>query len=57
MHLVEVARQKTPYGYRRLWAILERRGWKVNVKRIYRLYRELGLMVRRLKRKRLSREV
>jgi putative transposase len=39
-----------------LWAILERRGWEVNVKRVYRLYREEGLMVRRLKRKRLSRE-
>ena len=54
--LVALARQKPRYGYRRLWAILERRGWKVNVKRIYRLYREAGLMVRRLRRKRISRE-
>jgi putative transposase len=54
---VALARQKPRYGYRRLWAILERRGWEVNVKRIYRLYREAGLMVRRLKRKRISREV
>jgi putative transposase len=51
-------RGSTPrYGYRRLWAILERRGWKANVKRIYRLYREEGLIVRRLKRKRLSRQI
>lgn len=53
--LIALARQKPRYGYRRLWAILLRRGWKANVKRIYRLYREEGLMVRRLKRKRLSR--
>lgn len=51
-----LARQKPRYGYRRLWAILERRGWEVNVKRIYRLYREEGLVVRRLRRKRVSRE-
>jgi putative transposase len=54
--LVTLARQKPRYGYRRLWAILTRRGWDVNVKRIYRLYREEGLMVRRLKRKRVARE-
>ena len=54
--LTALARQHARYGYRRLWAILQRRGWKVNVKRIYRLYREAGLMVRRLKRKRVVRE-
>jgi len=55
--LLALAREKPRYGYRRLWAILERRGWKVNVKRIYRLYRAEGLMVRRLKRKRFRRHV
>src|SRR6185436_11551676 len=54
--LIALARQKPRYGYRRLWAILTRRGWKVNVKCIYRLYREEGLMVRRLKRKRVTRD-
>lgn len=54
--LVALARQKPRYGYRRLWAILTRRSWEVNVKRIYRLYRQEGLMVRRLKRKRVTRE-
>ena len=53
--LLELARQKPRYGYRRLWAVLSRQGWVVNVKRIYRLYRQEGLMVRRLKRKRLVR--
>ena len=54
--LVALARQKPRYGYRRLWAILTRRNWEVNVKRIYRLYRQEGLMVRRLKRKRVTRD-
>lgn len=54
--LVALARQKPRYGYRRLWALLTRRGWQVNEKRIYRLYREEGLMVRRLRRKRVTRE-
>ena len=54
--LVALARQKPRYGYRRLWAMLIRRGWEVNVKRIHRLYRQEGLMVRRLKRKRVTRD-
>ena len=54
--LLALARRKPRYGYRRLWAILTRRGWEVNVKRIYRLYRQEGLMVRPLKRKRVMRE-
>ena len=45
--LVKLARQKPRYGYRRLHALLERRGYEVNVKRVYRLYAEEGLAVRR----------
>src|ERR1700738_293561 len=37
-------------------ALLERRGHEVNVKRVYRLYAEEGLAVRRRKRKRLVRD-
>lgn len=54
--LVKLARQKPRYGYRRLHAVLARRGEPVNVKRVYRLYAEEGLAVRRRKRKRLVRE-
>jgi putative transposase len=54
--LMKLARQKPRYGYRRLHALLSRRGQEVNVKRVYRLYAEEGLMVRRKKRKRLVRE-
>jgi putative transposase len=48
-----MARQKPRYGYRRLHALLSRRGHEVNVKRVYRLYVEERLIVRR---KRLVRE-
>jgi putative transposase len=54
--LVKLARQKPRYGYRRLHAVLSRRGHEVNVKRVYRLYVEEGLTVRRRRRKRLVRE-
>ena len=53
--LVSLARQKPRYGYRRLHALLTRREHPASVMRIYRLYREEGLAVRRLKRKRVSR--
>lgn len=53
--LVTLARQKPRYGYRRLHALLSRRGPTVSPQRLYRLYKRLGLAVRRLKRKRLSR--
>jgi putative transposase len=54
--LVKLARQKPRYGYRRLHVLLERRGYEVNVKRVYRLYLEENLSVRRKKRKRLVRD-
>ena len=53
--LIELAKQKPRYGYRRLLALLERRGWRVNHKRLERLYQQEHLAVRRLKRKRLIR--
>src|SRR5689334_22083818 len=53
--LIELARQKPRYGYRRLHALLVRRDHRASVMRIYRLYRAEGLAVRRLKRKRLAR--
>lgn len=42
------------WGYRRLHWLLCREGHRVNRKRVYRLYRELGLVVRRRKRKRVA---
>ena len=54
--LVKLARQEPRYGYRPLHALLSRRSQEVNVKRVYRLYVEEGLMVRRKRRKRLVRD-
>lgn len=34
------------YGYRRVHVVLRREGWDVNVKKIYRIYNELGLKLR-----------
>jgi putative transposase len=53
--MVALAKQKPRYGYRRLGVLMERRGWKMNHKKLYRLYREEHLAVRRLRRKRLLR--
>jgi putative transposase len=49
-----IAAEKRRYGYRRIHVLLRREGWKVNWKKVYRLYRELGLAVRRRKRKRIG---
>jgi len=50
----EIAAAKRRYGYRRVYVRLRREGWQVNRKRVYRLYREAGLAVRRRKRKRIG---
>jgi putative transposase len=34
------------YGHRRIHVLLRREGWRVNAKRVYRLYREMGLQIR-----------
>jgi putative transposase len=49
-----IAAAKRRYGYRRVYVCLRREGWRVNRKRVYRLYRALGLAVRRRKRKRIG---
>jgi putative transposase len=53
--LVDLARQKPRYGYRRLHVLLMRRGHSASPQRVYRLYKQEALPVRRLKRKRLTR--
>jgi len=47
MRLRDLAGARVGYGYRRLHILIEREGWRVNHKRIYRLYREEGLAMRR----------
>jgi putative transposase len=42
----EIAATRVRYGYRRIHVLLRREGWRVNAKRVYRLYREMGLQLR-----------
>ncbi len=41
----EIAETRVRYGYRRIHVLLRREGWPVYAKRVYRLYRELGLQL------------
>ena len=45
--LVELSSERRRFGYRRLHILLEREGWHVNWKRLYRLYKEEKLTVRK----------
>ena len=50
--MLELVRLHPRYGYRRIWAILSKQeGWKVNRKRIYRLWRQEKLKVPQKRRK------
>lgn len=50
--IVALSRDNPRYGYRRTWALLRREGWKVNKKRVQRLWREAGLKVPQKQHKR-----
>jgi putative transposase len=52
--LTTLARE-TALGYRRLSVLLEKKGITVNPKRLFRVYQQAGLGVRRRERKRLER--
>ena len=42
----EIAAVRIRYGYRRIHTLLEREGWRVNLKRVYRIYCLAGLNLR-----------
>jgi putative transposase len=48
----EIATARVSYGYRRVHVLLRREGWRVNLKRVLRLYREEGLCLRSKRPKR-----
>jgi putative transposase len=52
--LKELAQERPRFGYRRLHVMLLREGWRVNHKRVLRLYREEALKLRPKKRKRIA---
>jgi len=43
----ELAHARVRFGYRRILVLLRREGWDVGKKRLYRIYREEGLALRR----------
>ncbi len=45
----EIAGAHVTWGYLRVWVTLRREGWRVNKKRVYRLYKQEGLCVGRHK--------
>ncbi len=52
--ILELARERPRYGYRRIHVLLAREGHEGNRKRTYRIYREEQLSVRRKRRKRVA---
>jgi putative transposase len=50
--LRELAAARVSYGYLRLYVLQRLEGWRVNHKRVYRLYREEGLALQRRRPKR-----
>jgi putative transposase len=46
LRIKEICQTRVRYGYRRVHVLLRRDGWPVNVKRVYRVYREMGLQLR-----------
>jgi putative transposase len=52
LRIREIAQTRVRYGYRKIRVLLNREGWKVGKKLVYRLYREEGLTLRHAPRKR-----
>ena len=42
----EICETRVRYGYRRVHVLLTRAGWGVNVKKVYRIYKELGMQLK-----------
>ena len=51
--ITELAHERRRFGYRRIHDLLRREGVHTNHKRVYRLYREAGLTVRKRRRRKL----
>jgi len=49
--LREHALERPRFGYKRITILLRRDGFHVNHKRVYRIYKRLGLAVKRKRRK------
>lgn len=51
LRLAELAGERRRFGYRRLHILLKRAGFEAHHKRVYRLYRQAGLGVRRRRKR------
>ncbi len=56
MRIREIANDRPRFSYTRIHVMLRREGWKINIKRVHRLYRleVLQVRMRRRPKKRLS---
>ena len=52
MRIRDLAHARPRFGYARIWVLLRREGWRVNRKRVRRLYRLEGLQLRARVRRR-----
>ena len=43
--ITSIAHEKRRYGYRRIHVLLKREGIKINHKKLFRIYKQLGLKV------------
>jgi putative transposase len=49
MRIREIAQARVRYGYRKIRVLLNREGWEVGKHLVYRLYKEEGLILKRMK--------
>ena len=49
MRIREIAQARVRYGYRKIRVLLNREGWEVGKHLVYRLYKEEGLTLKRMK--------
>lgn len=49
MRIREIAQARVRYGYRKILVLLNREGWDVGKHLVYRLYKEEGLILKRMK--------
>ena len=57
LRIKELATSRVRYGYQRIHTLLRREGWKVNHKRVHRLYCLEGLQLRLMRRRKKLRAV
>ena len=49
--ILSIRKKHANYGYRRVYACLVKDGWKINKKKVHRIYKELGIQVANFGRK------